>query len=398
VSLVLEALRDLRANRARTLLGGLGMFLAIMAIVGILCAAAIVRDVFVAKEEQQNGRAVTMQLAPATALLNPQTFRAMTAALERRIVRRGGAFAIEQDVDARLGTLRAARSGDLLPQDQVIAVAGRLDEIRRLPILHGRWLRSDSDGLPPELVLNRAAAAELGGVGTRLAFVSVWGSPPHPARVVGVIADGSSTPSVFTSIASVLAADPSAFDSASPPLILAHRKATDEATLTSMLDDVAGDLGIDSSQFEVTRVDHVAELAGRLHDTQNAFLAAGGVALLVAVVGLLNIGLASVRERSRELVVRRSIGATRARMFSLVLASALATAAVACAVAVAIALVLVYALVPALLDPASAIAAPGFPWRAAGVGLAAALGGAVAGAIYPAAVAARIDMALALRD
>lgn len=83
---------------------------------------------------------------------------------------------------------------------------------------------------------------------------------------------------------------------------------------------------------------------------------------------------------------------------SLVLASALATAVIACGVAVGIALVLVYALVPELLDPASAIAAPGFPWKAAGVGLAAALAGAVAGAVYPAAVAARIDMALALRD
>jgi hypothetical protein len=31
----------------------------------------------------------------------------------------------------------------------------------------------------------------------------------------------------------VLAADPSAFDNATPPLILAHRRATEEATLTS---------------------------------------------------------------------------------------------------------------------------------------------------------------------
>ena len=156
MSLVLEALRDLRANRARSFLGGLGMFLAIMAIVGILCAAAIVRDVFVAKEEQANGRAVTMQLAPANALLNPQTFHAMTAALERRIVRRGGAFAIEQNVDARLGTVKTASSGGLLPENQVTAVAGRLDEIRRLPILHAERRSNDRQYHHPEQQLHRS--------------------------------------------------------------------------------------------------------------------------------------------------------------------------------------------------------------------------------------------------
>ncbi|HEV7566370.1 MAG TPA: hypothetical protein VGO31_10460 [Microbacteriaceae bacterium] len=73
-------------------------------------------------------------------------------------------------------------------------------------------------------------------------------------------------------------------------------------------------------------------------------------------------------------------------------------AVIACVVAVAIALAIVVVAVPKLINPSSAIAAPQFPWLPAVAGLVAALIGSAAGALYPASVAARIEVALALRD
>jgi len=158
------------------------------------------------------------------------------------------------------------------------------------------------------------------------------------------------------------------------------------------------DAGVEPTDLSIGRNDHVDELAGRLRGLQRGFLVSAAVSLVVALLGLLNIGLATVRERSRELVVRRAIGATRSRLFLLVLSVAVITALVACAVAIGLGIVAVYVVLPIFLAKDSAIISPGFPWIAALSGLVTALFTAAAGAAYPATVAARMDVAAALRD
>ncbi len=187
-------------------------------------------------------------------------------------------------------------------------------------------------------------------------------------------------------------------DGGNPLTVLVHQRATAAVTLQAVLSAALSADGFDSADVEIARADRVDQLAGRLHSLQRGFLVSAGVSMLVALLGLLNIGLASVRERSRELVVRRAIGATRARLFALVLLTALVIAVLACAVALTVAAIAIYAVVPALLPNASPVAAPGFPWPAALAGLAVAVLTAVAGAVYPASVAARLDIAAALRE
>ncbi len=80
------------------------------------------------------------------------------------------------------------------------------------------------------------------------------------------------------------------------------------------------------------------------------------------------------------------------------LSVALIIALIACALALGVATIGVYLVLPAYLPKDSAIVAPGFPWSAALAGLAAALLTAAAGAAYPATVAARVDVAAALRE
>lgn len=392
-----EVLRDVRAGRTRTALTALSMFFAITAMIAIVCVSAVARDVFVAQEEQANGRAPTVGLALPEQDLSGDALAAILRGLSRAVVAGGGSYAVQIALDGRAGPVEATTAGQVLPQAAITGVAGRLDEIRRLPILAGRWLHDNAQTMPAEILENQAAAASNGGIGTVLAVQTAWHGTAYPARVVGVLADGVTTPTLYTSLTSVVAYDPGALDGAAPAQLLVHVQANEERA-RAMLQRAATLIGLDTSTIEITRTDHVADLARRLADQRAGFLIASLVALVIAVLGLVNIGLAGVRERSRELVVRRALGATRARLFALVLLSTVLISLVTCAASIALAIVGVDLLVPHLLSRTSALAAPAFPWTAALAGLAAAVAGAITGAGYPAMVAARLDVANALRE
>ena len=393
----LEVLRDLRSHPLRTALSGLSVFMTVISVIAIISASAIARDVFVAQEEQIDGRAITMNAVLPQTVTSPASVSSLLDNLSTRISGHGGAFAVLAPLTATTGPLRPDGPASQ-EASSVTAVAGALLSIKRLPVLTGRWLRPYTQRYPPEVVLNSAARKRSGGVGALIELQVGPRDRSYPSRIVGVIADGSPTPEYYTSLASVLAVNPGALDANSAISVLAHRGRTTADTLRAMMGRALTDAGVEPTDLSIGRNDHVDELAGRLRGLQRGFLVSAAVSLVVALLGLLNIGLATVRERSRELVVRRAIGATRSRLFLLVLSVAVITALVACAVAIGLGIVAVYVVLPIFLAKDSAIISPGFPWIAALSGLVTALFTAAAGAAYPATVAARMDVAAALRD
>ncbi|MGI8879460.1 MAG: ABC transporter permease [Jatrophihabitans sp.] len=179
--------------------------------------------------------------------------------------------------------------------------------------------------------------------------------------------------------------------------LLLHYPSTSEAQLATLLSQSLADAASPPSDAPV-RIDEVAALLGRLRLTQLAFLSCALVALAVSALGILNVGLASVRERSRELFIRRAVGATRSQTFLLVLVSALMVAAMAGMVAVAACYAAVRLYVPRLLSPELALHRPTFPASAALAGITVAIAAALLGSIIPAAAAARQSIGDALRD
>jgi ABC-type antimicrobial peptide transport system permease subunit len=120
----------------------------------------------------------------------------------------------------------------------------------------------------------------------------------------------------------------------------------------------------------VRRGAHVDALLGQLRAQQRAFLAVAALALAISALGIL------------------------AQM----LISATVVGIVAAGVAITAAAVGLQVWVPQQISPASAIDPPSLPWDAVVWGLAAGIGTTLVGAALPAAVAARLDIALALRD
>jgi putative ABC transport system permease protein len=121
-----------------------------------------------------------------------------------------------------------------------------------------------------------------------------------------------------------------------------------------------------------------------------------GLVLLLGGLGLVNIQLVAMRQRIREIGVRRSFGATQGRIFTSVLLESVVATAVAGVIGIAIAVAVLRA--PFVMDMFSGLQdIPPFPVRAAVTGLVAAVAiGALAGFI-PALMAVRSNVIDALR-
>jgi len=129
-------------------------------------------------------------------------------------------------------------------------------------------------------------------------------------------------------------------------------------------------------------------------------LITGGIAALILALGalsLINIQLVAMRQRVREIGVRRAFGATSGRVFVSVLLESLVATTVAGIVGIAIVVAVLRSdwVVPAMFYGMQDV--PPFPMRAAITGLVASVVvGAVAGFI-PALVALRVKVIDAIR-
>jgi hypothetical protein len=396
--LIQEAVKDLRVHPARSVLTVVGLFVAVMSIVAIYTAGAVVRGVFIASAEQAGGRAITMQARLDYGTLTPHRLGEVLSTLDRRVTTDGGEFALVHQAGAQVGPAGAGLLGQDLTGQQISLVAGDLHRVRRMPVLSGSWLAAGERPYPGGLVLNQSAAAMYGPVGTMLEVDLGDRTRPYQQQVVGVVADGSSEPQVYQSLASALWFQPAVLSTADRPQLLVHHASAGEEKLRDHVRSIGLDLGADASEVEILRADTVSGLLESLKVTQSAFLGVAVITLIVAVLGLLNIGLATVRERSRELTIRRALGATRARVFALVLCSNVLLGLLTALAAIALAYLAVAVVVPRLIDPAGALDPPAFPWPAGVAGLLAAVLAALAGGITPAIAASRVDMTSALRE
>lgn len=125
----------------------------------------------------------------------------------------------------------------------------------------------------------------------------------------------------------------------------------------------------------------------------------GGVSLVLLLGGLslVNVQLVAMRQRIREIGVRRSFGATAGRIFTVVMLENVVATAVAGVVGIVLVVVVLRMPLTTELMFSGLQDVPPFPLRAAVTGLAAAVGiGALAG-ILPALVAMRVKVIDALR-
>ena len=393
VATLAEAWSEIRVHKLRVILSLVGVFLAVFGMTSIAAAGDIGRQLVTESTERTSGRSATVMVQAYPLRTTPDD--ELISTTFREVVER---------YDIRWSSV-------VVDQEAVVRFPGRSERVavrsvdpgygtmHRLILEQGRWFTpQDGERYSPALVVTESFLARLGGFDpVNPPTVRLGGETPVTATVIGVVADAD--PGV--PFAYLLNASASRWVSGhnlygQPPVL---EMWVGPEQVDEVMAAVTGDLLITLPGHDVfaQRVDAGEELAVLDLVLNYGVRGVGYFALLLGGVGVLNVGLVVVRQRIREIGVRRSFGATSARVFATILLESVCATAVAGTLAIGCAVALV------LNIPYDEIASvpiedlPPFPLRAAVEGfLAATAVGALAG-IIPAVVAARAKVIDAIR-
>jgi putative ABC transport system permease protein len=399
VGAVVEAWAELRIHKTRVMLSLIGVAVAVAAITTVVGVGAIAQQALTESNEKQGGRPALISMTamdPETGLPpeGPELDSAFSTVVER--------YSIGYSSRNVWATSRVQFSDGVVDvQTQAVDIA--YGTMHRLTVDKGAWFtKADEARLAPAVVINTA-------------FWKKLGSPDlatHP--VVDILGDGT----VTGVVTGVLPARPyddypsmmmlySSWDRIAPPVdpqmyqspsyeLWVPPELSDE--LTKLITrDVQGALG-EGFEASVSRSDYAAFQEG--DPLLPVKLVIGGVAvliLLLGALGLVNISLVTVRQRIREIGIRRSFGATAGRVFFAVMMESVVATLAAGVVGVTVAILVVQNPWVRSMVGQGVQDLPAFPIEAAIIGLAAsAFVGALAG-LLPALVAVRVKVIDAIR-
>ena len=398
---VAEAWSEVRVHKARVVLSLVGVFLAVFAMTTVTALGLLVAQVQQEQGERMGGRSATIGVTaydPQTGMPpDPQEWDAAVADLTERYGITATASIGYEETRFRLpGGTQAVQTRRVSPS---------YGQLHRIEPIEGRWLREgDRDSLAPAVVVNEAFLGALGVPDlSSQPTVVIGGRTPVRAAVVGVVREGYADELLAYRVDrsagpwdAPRAADPSEMGFSPPTLELwVPPEQADEvmAVVTNDLGLALGGVQVDAYRQDAQGLE---ETLGML---RLAIRGAGVVVLVLGGLGVLNIGLVTVRQRIREIGVRRSFGATSARVFSAIVLESVCATFLAGLAAVALSVVLVRNLpLERLLNSGVPLAdTPGFPVAAAVEGLVAATAvGALAG-LLPAVIAVRARVIDAIR-
>jgi len=397
---LLAAWLDVRSKPLRTFAAIAGMVAAVVAVVLVDAAGALSRDANDEYLARRYGMPVTVSISPAG-----DQPAAISADRLATILRDNGVDALSPNMQAGIQILR----GEYLGLDSLTWVSSAYPSIRVVDLVAGAWPVATARSETGHVVITTAKAYELGYTPQQAVGQVIWYSPRQGAST----ADIRTTPLLPLVIDAVAAETSNAFDGTGILLVsdlpqpglapmgggftwLARVNPADYGLVQELVGMVTTPSG--QPQYEARRVDQYNELAPVLEQQEVTAAAVTLVALTVGGLGILGVGLASVRERSREFGLRRALGASRVRVFAGVLLQSVLEVLLAAAVAVPLAAILLEWLARDLvLDQLPLPAHTGLPPASAALGVAGALAGGVLAGLIPAVSAARSSVVQALR-
>lgn len=400
LGVLVEAWQEIRVHRARVLLSLLGVAIAVCALSASMAAANLAQQAIAEQNEVSGGRDATLSVNAYPSDSSPAALAKIDDAWAKSIERHTLGF-----VSNIMNTGLSVRFPAGALETNITVVRPAYLEMHRVRVASGSWFAPDDDErLVPAVVVDSHFYEALGSPPLeRHPVLSLDGDPAHRVVVIGTF-----TPPYDTGMPTAYIL-PNGAQKVLPPELLSGSGRTFEAWVPPADVDVLRDqleselrasLG-SSVSVDVSRTD-----AGAFTNGDDPLLPlrmlTNAVAIVILVLGalsLLNISVVTMRQRIREVGIRRSFGASSARVFSAVLLESVLGTLVAGVAGVAVAvLVMSLPAVRELFASGGLSDPPPFPMDAALIGIGAALAvGVLAGAL-PATIAVRVKVIDAIRS
>ncbi len=313
--LLLTALDTIRANKIRAFLTTLGVVIGVLSVILLVSLGEGARE-YLAETFAGMGSNL-LQVTPGKretkGFGNPPlgTIHKITREDEQALSRRATTLDGVSGVVNGGGTVRYEnRRRDTF----ILGVGARFDEIRQMRVDQGRFfLQEDLDAHRRFAVLGRTVVAELFGEENPLGRVIKVAESEF--RVIGVMEHKGTTLGFdlddLVFIPSSTALDLFAVDGLTSILCRARDKANIDEAIQE-LTDLLRRRHNDQIDFTIISQDDMLSTVNGIMATMSlVLLAIASIALLVGGIGIANIMLVSVRERTREIGVRRAVGAKR---------------------------------------------------------------------------------------
>lgn len=393
IGIIVDAWDEVRVHRARVVLSLIGIVLAVFAMTATTAAGMIFKQIIQQQTEMYTGRSATLSLYANSSAANAKDIvPAFYSSIEER-------YQVKYAAQVMNGSLSVSGpSADPELQNSgltLIAADPDWAIIHRMRLTSGRWI-TDADGgrLATSVVVNQTLLRQLGQDEGRHAPFALKLPAPLDKQVVVV---GVTDSNPYNGEIYLLRTDGTGFSDTLDPA-------------SSSLELWVPPSAVDRLMPEIDRLTAAAGLDGQVNGPQDAgfdvvltglqilILVLSLFGLFLGALGVLNVGVVTVRQRVREIGVKRALGASTGRIFgSIMLESVLATmlgGLLGIALAVALVNNFPWSVMPTELQPTEAVP---FPVAAALQGFFAALAvGALAG-LVPAIIAVQAKVIDAIR-
>ncbi len=323
-----EAFSNLRAQKTRTLLTALGIVFGVGSVIGMLSIGAGAREQSLQFIERLGVRNILVDSRPVSSAEELQQRRRSSPGLTDRDVR-----ILEANVDGLevLSPRRYLHPARVLPKPagaipELFGVRASYETIHNLRIHEGRFLsKADDEASASVCVLGVNAKVNLLGydlaAGKQIKVNDTW------LQVVGVLAEQLSQSgsaggrAIDRNNAIFIPANTFRYrfwDSSSflkddlDGVDLRLRDGVDSVAVSKVVTAILNNTHRNTEDFSVTIP---AALLAQQKRTQTIFtyvmVAIAAISLLVGGIGIMNIVLATVMERTREIGIRRAMGARR---------------------------------------------------------------------------------------